>query len=87
MVSRLVVSRMRREGFATEDRAGIHNVAKPDDLVVKALLTISGAWTRGDRLDHDDWAREVGDERWSYDSLLPYYCKSEHYHDSWAAWI
>jgi choline dehydrogenase-like flavoprotein len=84
MVRRLVVFRMHREGFATEDRAGNHSVAKPDNLVVKALLTISGAWTRGDRLDHDDWAREIGDERWSYDGLLPYYCKSEHHHDSWA---
>ncbi|KAH7070399.1 putative glucose dehydrogenase [Paraphoma chrysanthemicola] len=40
-----------------------------------------GAWTRGDAQDYDDWAREVGDERWSYKGMLPYFQRSEHHHD------
>lgn len=38
-----------------------------------------GAWTRGDRSGFDEWARIVGDERWSYDALLPFFRKSENY--------
>ena len=41
-----------------------------------------GGWTRGDAGDYDEWARVVGDDRWSYQGLLPYFRKSEHYFDS-----
>ena len=37
----------------------------------------TGGWIRGDKLDYDEWARDVKDERWSYDGLLPYFKKSE----------
>ncbi|RDW95014.1 hypothetical protein BP5796_00777 [Coleophoma crateriformis] len=40
-----------------------------------------GVWTRGDAQDYDDWAALVGDQRWSYQGLLPYFRKTEHYHD------
>lgn len=36
-----------------------------------------GGWTRGDRQGYDEWARVVGDERWSYEGLLPFFKKSE----------
>lgn len=38
-----------------------------------------GGWSRGDATDYDEWARLVQDRRWSYDGLLPYFKKSEHY--------
>lgn len=41
-----------------------------------------GGWTRGDATDYDDWARVVGDARWSYQSLLPFFKKSEHHFDA-----
>ena len=40
-----------------------------------------GAWTRGHATDFDRWGKEVGDDRWSYRSLLPYFKKSEHWHN------
>lgn len=42
----------------------------------------TGGWIRGDKLDYDDWAREVKDERWSYDGLLPYFKRSEKHFDA-----
>ena len=41
-----------------------------------------GGWSRGDEGDYKEWARLVGDDRWSYDGLLPFFKKSEHHHDS-----
>ncbi|KAL8765969.1 MAG: hypothetical protein Q9209_007116 [Squamulea sp. 1 TL-2023] len=36
-----------------------------------------GGWARGDAQDYDQWAATVGDDRWSYDGLLPYFRSSE----------
>ena len=41
----------------------------------------SGGWIRGDAQDYDEWAREVGDDRWSYRGQLPYFRRSEHHFD------
>jgi choline dehydrogenase-like flavoprotein len=41
----------------------------------------TGGWIRGDALDYDEWARDVGDERWSYRGLLPYFQRSERHFD------
>ncbi|KAF2008695.1 GMC oxidoreductase [Aaosphaeria arxii CBS 175.79] len=41
----------------------------------------TGGWIRGDALDYDEWAREVGDDRWSYKGLLPYFKRSEKHFD------
>ena len=38
-------------------------------------------WTRGHSADWDKWAKDVGDPRWSYESMLPYFKRSETYHD------
>ena len=40
-----------------------------------------GAWTRGHAADFDNWSKEVADSRWSYSGLLPYFKRSEHWHD------
>ena len=34
-------------------------------------------WGRGSKRDHDDWARYLDDDEWSWDNLLPYFIKSE----------
>lgn len=39
-----------------------------------------GMWTRGSRIDYDLWAKAVGDQRWSYDSMLPFFKKTETHH-------
>ncbi|KAK1040651.1 hypothetical protein LTR74_018677 [Friedmanniomyces endolithicus] len=38
-----------------------------------------GAWTRGDRSGYDEWTATVGDERWTYNGLLPYFKRAETY--------
>lgn len=37
---------------------------------------------RGDRHDFDQWAEMVGDERYSYDGMLPYFIQVEEYFDA-----
>lgn len=41
----------------------------------------TGGWIRGDKVDYDEWAKEVNDNRWSYDGLLPYFKRSENHFD------
>ncbi|KAF2704885.1 GMC oxidoreductase [Pleomassaria siparia CBS 279.74] len=41
----------------------------------------TGGWVRGDKLDYDAWARQVDDDRWSYDGLLTYFKRSEKHFD------
>ncbi|ODN01925.1 Glucose dehydrogenase [FAD, quinone] [Orchesella cincta] len=37
------------------------------------------AWIRGHPRDYDNWAEITGDKRWSYESLLPYFKRTENY--------
>lgn len=42
--------------------------------------THTRTWTRGHDIDFDEWAELVGDKRWSYKGLLPYFRRVEtHY--------
>jgi choline dehydrogenase len=73
--------------FRTERDWGFHTVPQ-DDLDGRELYqprgrTLGGSssinamiYIRGHRLDYDGWAAE-GCEGWDYDSVLPYFCKSE----------
>jgi choline dehydrogenase-like flavoprotein len=63
----------------TENR--IHYIAAGRALGGGSTLNY-GDWARGDASDYDDWARVVGDSRWSYKSLLPFFKKSEYPFDS-----
>lgn len=36
-----------------------------------------GGWNRGDASDYDDWGKTVGDQKWSYEGLLPFFRRSE----------
>lgn len=38
-------------------------------------------WTRGSASDYDLWAAIVGDRRWGYEGMLPYFRKTETHHD------
>jgi len=40
---------------------------------------------RGDRTDYDAWGKQVGDMRWSYSGLLPYFRKTENHHTPYAS--
>jgi choline dehydrogenase-like flavoprotein len=41
-----------------------------------------GGWLRADAVDYDDWAAMVGDKRWSYEGMKPWFRKTETYHDT-----
>ena len=40
-----------------------------------------GMWSRGDRIDYEQWAKSSCDERWTYERMMPYFNRSEHHHD------
>ncbi len=48
--------------------------------VIGGCSSINGMiYTRGQREDYDDWAALPGCEGWSYDELLPYFKRPEHF--------
>jgi choline dehydrogenase-like flavoprotein len=61
----------------TADRA--HTLAAGKVLGGGSVLNFGG-WSRGDMKDYDQWASTVGDDRWSYKGLLPYFKKTEYFH-------
>ncbi|KAL8665434.1 MAG: hypothetical protein Q9168_007706 [Polycauliona sp. 1 TL-2023] len=58
----------------TKDR--VHTATAEKVLGGGSILNY-GLWARGDARDYDQWAATVGDKRWSYTGLLPYFKKSE----------
>ncbi|KAL8654623.1 MAG: hypothetical protein Q9226_003358 [Calogaya cf. arnoldii] len=60
----------------TNDR--VHTATAGKVLGGSSILNY-GLWARGDARDYDQWAMLVGDERWSYNGLLPYFRKSENH--------
>ncbi|KAI0021307.1 choline dehydrogenase [Xylariomycetidae sp. FL0641] len=41
-----------------------------------------GGWLRADAADYNEWAEAVGDQRWSYEGMKPWFRKSEAFHDN-----
>ncbi|KAK8851935.1 choline dehydrogenase [Apiospora arundinis] len=60
----------------TADRVHTLNVGKV--LGGGSILNLGG-WLRADAADYDDWGHAVGDERWSYAGLKPWFCKTERF--------
>ena len=40
-----------------------------------------GMWSRGDKVDYEQWAKLSCDDRWTYERMMPYFNRSEHHHD------
>lgn len=40
-----------------------------------------GMWSRGDKVDYEQWAQSSVDDRWTYERMMPYFNRSEHHHD------
>lgn len=40
-----------------------------------------GLWSRGDKADYEQWAKLSGDDRWTYERMMPSFNRSEHHHD------
>ncbi|KAF5520775.1 Oxygen-dependent choline dehydrogenase [Colletotrichum aenigma] len=64
---------------ALNDRTLVFNQGK--GLGGGAAINSCG-YTRGPRVDYDEWAELVGDERWSYENQLPYMKKAEDWFNS-----
>lgn len=47
-------------------------------------MTVIGGWVRGDKNDYDAWGKQVGDARWSYAGMLPYFRQTESHHTPYA---
>jgi choline dehydrogenase len=67
--------------FATEPEANVNNrsIPIPRGRTLGGSSSINGMlYVRGNHLDYDTWA-QFGNRGWSYDSVLPYFRKSEHF--------
>ncbi|KAI1469344.1 putative GMC oxidoreductase [Daldinia caldariorum] len=65
----------------TADR--VHHLSSGKGLGGGTVINYGG-WLRGDAADYDEWAEVVGDKRWSYEGLKPWFVKSENFYDSGA---
>ncbi|KAL1980339.1 hypothetical protein VTN96DRAFT_4242 [Rasamsonia emersonii] len=69
-------------GFTTEPQPTtanrVHKLNAGKVLGGGSILNFGG-WGRGAAADYDHWAKTVGDERWGYNGLLPYFKKTERF--------
>tara|TARA_Y100000385_G_scaffold228095_1_gene239211 strand:+ start:5319 stop:6941 length:1623 start_codon:yes stop_codon:yes gene_type:complete len=74
--------------FETEPEASTYNrsIPIPRGKVLGGSSSINGmVYVRGQPLDYDTWS-QLGNRGWSYDSVLPYFKKSENYENSKSSW-
>lgn len=70
--------------YDTVPQAGLANrsiLSLAGNILSGSSAVNYGMWSRGDRADYEQWARSSGDERWTYERMLPYFNRSEHHHD------
>ena len=74
--------------FETEPEENTYNreIPIPRGRVLGGSSSINGmVYVRGQPLDYDTWS-QLGNRGWSYESVLPYFQKSENYETSSASW-
>src|SRR5690606_6381420 len=78
---KLLTNKRYNWGFVTEKEAGTGNraIATPRGRTLGGPSAINGVlYVRGQPLDYDTWS-QLGNRGWSYESVLPYFRKSETY--------
>jgi choline dehydrogenase len=79
--AKLLNSKTYNWNFETEPEPGVKNrvIPIPRGKTLGGSSSINGMlYVRGNPLDYDTWA-QFGNRGWSYDSVLPYFRKSEHF--------
>jgi choline dehydrogenase len=79
--SKLLNSKHYNWNFQTEPEPGVKNrvIPIPRGKTLGGSSSINGMlYVRGNPLDYDTWS-QFGNRGWSYDSVLPYFRKSEHF--------
>ncbi len=69
--------------FRTRAEPGLdgRSIIYPRGRTLGGCSSINGMiYMRGQREDYDGWAERLGDPGWSWDSVLPYFKRSEDYH-------
>ncbi|KAJ8130780.1 hypothetical protein O1611_g2848 [Lasiodiplodia mahajangana] len=59
----------------------VHSLNSAKALGGGSILNYGG-WLRADFADYNEWAKVVGDSRWSYEGFKPWFRKSERFHDT-----
>ncbi len=78
---KLLTNKRYNWGFVTEPEEGSGNraIATPRGKTLGGSSAINGVlYVRGQPLDYDTWS-QLGNRGWSYESVLPYFRKSETY--------
>ena len=64
-----------------QEHLGQRKIYLPRGKMFGGSFIFNGAvYIRGNRWDYDHW-RDLGNEGWSYEEVLPYFKRSEHYQD------
>ncbi|KAJ7836922.1 alcohol oxidase [Mycena olivaceomarginata] len=68
--------------YTTTPQVGLNStaIAYPRGFVLGGSSSVNYmAYTRGSKEDYDRWANVTGDDGWSWDKLIPYMRKNEHF--------
>ncbi|MEZ2306877.1 GMC family oxidoreductase [Paraburkholderia sp. RCC_158] len=69
---------IKRYASAPQASLGGRAVSIPQGNVVGGGSSVNAmAYTRGSRTDYERWVAATGDPGWSWEGLLPYFCKQE----------
>lgn len=80
--SRLMYDSKDTDVYFTEPEAECHHrrIHTPRGRVLGGCSSINGmVYVRGQKEDYDEWAKLPGCEGWSYEDVLPYFKRSEHF--------
>lgn len=74
--------------FTLKHKSSLHTCQKFDKTPLSQFKVLGGGssgnglvYVRGSPRDYNSWAKQIGDERWNWEHVLPYFIKSERLED------